>query len=69
MNELITLVMVIIGWIVGLFAIPASAAVISAIVWHCFPDFAYSKWMDREFFQSEDTSCNHEDWLSERMRK
>jgi len=69
MNELITLVMVMSGWIVGMFAVPALAVVISAIVWHLLPSCAYSKWVSNEVLQTEPLSHTPSDWLSKRMNK
>ena len=41
----------------------------SAMILHYLPNCFYSKWLEREFFQSEPLNHNTSDWLSERMRK
>jgi len=53
-SEILALAFVISGLFIGLLAAGILVALVTAVIWHLFPNCEYSRWINAEVYQAED---------------
>jgi len=53
-TEILALAFAISGLLIGLLAAGILFAMVTAVIWHLFPNCAYSGWINAEVYQAED---------------
>lgn len=53
-TEILAFAFAISGLLIGLLAAGIVAAIITAVIWHYFPNCAYTRWINAEVCQEED---------------
>jgi len=55
-TEILALAIVISGLCIGILACGILWVIVTAVIWHIFPNCAYTRWINAEVYQDEELS-------------